>query len=879
MADKKTKLSPMMVQYFQIKAQYDDAILFFRLGDFYEMFFDDAKIASRELDLVLTGRDCGQEERAPMCGVPFHSADSYIAKLVSRGYKVAICEQLEDPAKVKGLVKRDVIRIITPGTVIESSMLDDSANNYLGCVFCGDNDIGICFADVSTGEFHITVVDGDDSDSKMINQLSTYSPREIIVNSKAYENDVLKNFAAKTNAGLEKLDDDDFDFDRATDLIVETLREDEISSLKIGHSRSAARALGAVIGYLRSTQKKDDIETPSQVDFYDEEQYMNLDISARRNLELTKSMMTGDKKHSLLWVIDKTKTAMGKRMIRSWIERPLMSIAKITKRQNAVGELVDSPMIRDGVREELSGVNDIERLMARVVYSTANAKELKALQYTIEKMPAIKESLAGVSSGLLKEIHANIDLLEDVRSLIEKAIVDEPPFSLREGGIIKQGYNNEIDSLKNIMNDGAGVIASIENEQRQITGIPKLKVGYNRVFGYYIEVPNAFKDMVPDSYIRKQTLTNCERFITQELKELEGKIIGAKDRSTALEYEVFCDVRSAVAQQVQRLQKTARAIAALDVLASLAQTAVNNNYVCPVITNDGVIEIKDGRHPVVETLLNDVLFVPNDTKLDRDENRCAIITGPNMAGKSTYMRQIALITLLAQVGSFVPASSARIGIVDAIFTRVGASDDLATGQSTFMVEMNEVADILKNATPNSLIILDEIGRGTSTFDGMSIARAVLEYVCKKKTLGAKTLFATHYHELTAMESVIDGVKNYSIAVKKRGDDITFLRKIVAGGADQSFGIEVAKLAGVPDSVVKRAKVILKQLEANAVKIDFTAVENDETDDDSNDIQYNFSAEGRQEIFEILKAVDINTLTPIEAMQTLYDLKKKAQEFS
>lgn len=879
MADKKTKLSPMMVQYFQIKAQYDDAILFFRLGDFYEMFFDDAKIASRELDLVLTGRDCGQEERAPMCGVPFHSADSYIAKLVSRGYKVAICEQLEDPAKVKGLVKRDVIRIITPGTVIESSMLDDSANNYLGCVFCGDNDIGICFADVSTGEFHITVVDGDDSDSKMINQLSTYSPREIIVNSKAYENDVLKNFAAKTNAGLEKLDDDDFDFDRATDLIVETLREDEISSLKIGHSRSAARALGAVIGYLRSTQKKDDIETPSQVDFYDEEQYMNLDISARRNLELTKSMMTGDKKHSLLWVIDKTKTAMGKRMIRSWIERPLMSIAKITKRQNAVGELVDSPMIRDGVREELSGVNDIERLMARVVYSTANAKELKALQYTIEKMPAIKESLASVSSGLLKEIHANIDLLEDVRSLIEKAIVDEPPFSLREGGIIKQGYNNEIDSLKNIMNDGAGVIASIENEQRQITGIPKLKVGYNRVFGYYIEVPNAFKDMVPDSYIRKQTLTNCERFITQELKELEGKIIGAKDRSTALEYEVFCDVRSAVAQQVQRLQKTARAIAALDVLASLAQTAVNNNYVCPVITNDGVIEIKDGRHPVVETLLNDVLFVPNDTKLDRDENRCAIITGPNMAGKSTYMRQIALITLLAQVGSFVPASSARIGIVDAIFTRVGASDDLATGQSTFMVEMNEVADILKNATPNSLIILDEIGRGTSTFDGMSIARAVLEYVCKKKTLGAKTLFATHYHELTAMESVIDGVKNYSIAVKKRGDDITFLRKIVAGGADQSFGIEVAKLAGVPDSVVKRAKVILKQLEANAVKIDFTAVENDETDDDSNDIQYNFSAEGRQEIFEILKAVDINTLTPIEAMQTLYDLKKKAQEFS
>ncbi len=878
MGNKGTKLSPMMVQYFQIKAQYNDAILFFRLGDFYEMFFEDAKIASQELDLVLTGRDCGQEERAPMCGVPFHSADSYIAKLVSRGYKVAICEQMEDPATVKGLVKRDVIRIITPGTVIESNMLEDGVNNYLCSIFTGDKDMGICFADVSTGEFHITVLAGDDVENKLVNQLSTYAPKEIIINSKSLDYHQLESFAKRLNAGVEVFDDDKFDFDNATSLIIETLKKDEISSLGIGHSKSAVCALGAVIGYLKETQKKNEIEVPSEIDFYDEEQYMNLDISARRNLELTKSMMTGDKKHSLLWVIDKTKTAMGKRMIKSWIERPLMSIPKIVKRQNAVGELVDSPMMRDDIRESLTGVNDIERLMTRIVYGTANAKELKSLQYTIEKLPEIKKTLSSSSSALLKDIYNGIDLLEDVRSLIKNAIVDEPPFSVREGGLIKAGYNEEVDSLKAIMTDGAGVIASIENEQREITGIPKLKVGYNRVFGYYIEVSNSYKEMVPETYIRKQTLTNCERFITQELKELEGRIIGAKDRSVALEYEVFAAVRNTVAGEIQRLQHTAKSLAVLDVLAALAQVAVNNNYVCPIISNDGVIDIKDGRHPVVEALLEDAPFVPNDTILDKEDNRCAIITGPNMAGKSTYMRQIALITLLAQVGSFVPAKSAKIGIVDAIFTRVGASDDLATGQSTFMVEMNEVATILKNATSSSLIILDEIGRGTSTFDGMSIARAVLEFVCKKKSLGAKSLFATHYHELTAMEGMIDGVKNYSIAVKKRGDDITFLRRIVIGGADQSFGIEVAKLAGVPDSVVKRAKVILRELEANAVQIEFKA-EDSIIEEEENDIQYNFTANGKQEILEILKTVDVNTLTPIEAMQTLYDLKKKAQELS
>lgn len=873
----KQKISPMMEQYFQIKKDYTDVILFFRLGDFYEMFFDDAKIASKELDLVLTGRDCGQEERAPMCGVPFHSADSYIAKLVSRGYKVAICEQMEDPATAKGIVKRDVIRIITPGTVIEGNMLDDGVNNYLASIYAGEKNTGMCFADVSTGEFHITLIDGEDTENKIINQLSTYSPREIIFNKRAGEFSSVINFASsRLEASVEYPDEESFDFEACSSLIMETLKKEEIASLDIGHSRETVCALGSVIAYLKNTQKKNSIEPPSEVEFYDSSRFMNLDMSARRNLELIKSMMTGDKKHSLLWVIDKTKTAMGKRMIRSWVERPLLSIPKIVRRQNAVGELYDNAMLRDTAREALVGVNDIERLMTRIVYGTANAKELKALQNTISALPTIKGALSDVSSAMLCDIESDIDLLEDVGDLIERAIVDEPPFSVREGGIIKEGFNKDIDELKAIMDDGAGVIASIEAQQRELTGIPKLKVGYNRVFGYYIEVSNSYKEMVPDSYIRKQTLTNCERFITQELKELEGKILGAKEREIALEYELFTSVRESVAGEIQRLQTTAKALARLDVLCSLAQVAVQNNYVCPQISNDGVIDIKDGRHPVVEALLDGAPFVPNDTYLDKNDHRCAIITGPNMAGKSTYMRQTALITLLAQIGSFVPAKQAKISVVDAIFTRVGASDDLATGQSTFMVEMNEVASILKNATADSLIILDEIGRGTSTFDGMSIARAVLEFVCKKKTLGAKTLFATHYHELTAMEGLVEGVHNYSIAVKKRGDDITFLRRIVKGGADQSFGIEVAKLAGVPDTVVRRAKVILKELEKNSVPIEFKA-DDAVVEEPEEDIQYNFKANGTNEIMEILKTVDINTLTPIEAMQTLYDLRKKAEE--
>lgn len=877
MAGKKQNgLSPMMEQYFDIKSRYPDMLLFFRLGDFYEMFFEDAKIASEELDLVLTGRDCGQEERAPMCGVPFHSADNYIAKLVNRGYKVAICEQLEDPKFVKGLVKRDVVRIITPGTVIERSMLDDAVNNYLCCICRLESVTGLCFADVSTAQFHLTAVKGGDAEEQIIDQLSSYQPKEVLVNSQALDfTDAAKFIKQRLNTKTQLLDDEKFDFEGATNVILETLKKEEIESLSLGSSKPVVCALGAVIDYLKEVQRKDEIEAPADIDYFEDDEYMKLDMNARRNLELTSSMMTGDKKHSLLWVLDKTKTAMGKRMIRNWLERPLMSAAKITRRQNAVGELADNPEMRDKTRAALTGISDIERLMARIAYSTANAKELKSLQATCERLPKIKELILGCSSVYLKEIYHSIDTLSDVCELIESAIVDEPPFSLREGGMIKRGYSAELDELKDIMEDGAGVIASIEAKQREETGIPKLKVGYNRVFGYYIEVTNSYKDLVPDTYIRKQTLANCERYITQELKDLEGRILGAKDRAVALEYDVFCSVREKISLEVQRIQKTAKALAALDTLAGLAEVAVTNNYVCPQINSGGCIEIKDGRHPVVEALMDGAVFVPNDTVLDKNENRCMIITGPNMAGKSTYMRQIALIVLMAQIGSFVPARSASIGIVDAIFTRVGASDDLATGRSTFMVEMSEVSSILKNATTDSLIILDEIGRGTSTFDGMSIARAVLEYVCKKKTLGAKTLFATHYHELTAMEGLLDGVKNYSIAVKKRGDDITFLRRIVKGGADESFGIEVAKLAGVPDSVVRRAKVILKELEQNKIDIEFKA--EDAVVEEEEDIQYNFSANGKNEILEILKATDVNTLTPIEAMQTLYDLKKKAEE--
>ncbi len=873
---KKNELSPMMQQYFNIKKDYPGVLLFFRLGDFYEMFFDDAKIASEELDLVLTGRECGQNERAPMCGVPFHSADNYIARLVAKGYKIAICEQVEDPATAKGIVKRDVIRVITPGTVIESNILEDGTNNYLCAIFKGTSTTGICFADISTGEFHVTTVRGDDEENKIINQLSSYSPKEILVNDSANNLDnVVKYVTNQFNATITPLENEAFDYNSANHLILESVSADERINIAKQNSQDAICALGAVIGYIKDNRKTDKTDFESTIDFYEEDEYMLLDMSARRNLELTKSMMSGDKKHSLLWVVDKTKTAMGKRMIRLWLERPLTNLPSIIKRQNAVSELFDDNIKRDNIRELLSGINDIERLMSRIAYSTANAKELLTLSNTASYLPKIKDEINGFNSQLIKNIHSNIDTLDDIKELINTSINDDKtPITLRDGGMIKPGYSAEVDELRDIVNGGANVLSQIEEREKERTGIPKLKVSFNKVFGYFIEVTNSYKNMVPDDYIRKQTLTNCERYITGELKELEGKVLGAKDKLVSLEYELFCQIRSKISEESHRIQQTAKALATIDVLSSLAEVAYVNNYCCPKITTDGVIEIKEGRHAVVETL-TDGVFVPNDTYLDRNDNRCAIITGPNMAGKSTYMRQIAIISLLAQIGSFVPAKSANLGIVDAIFTRVGASDDLATGRSTFMVEMSEVSNIIKNATSNSLIILDEIGRGTSTFDGMSIARAVLEYVVKKKTLGAKTLFATHYHELTAMQDMIDGVNNFSIAVKKRGDDITFLRRIVKGGADQSFGIEVAKLAGIPDSVIRRAKAILKELEANKVEINFnndTVI--DEVDDE---IQYNFNTNSKDEILELIKAIDINTISPIEAFQTLIDLKNKTDK--
>lgn len=868
------KLSPMMEQYLQIKNDYPDTILFFRLGDFYEMFFDDAKIASEELDLVLTGKLCGLEERAPMCGVPFHSCEGYIAKLVSRGYKVAICEQMENPALAKGIVKREVIRVITPGTVIESSMLEDGQNNYLCSIHACENETGVCFADVSTGEFYVTAISGSDVPAKINNQLATFQPREILLNPSAAAMDLVVRFIKARLGAFTETADDLTDYSDAAALVEQTLNPAELQNLVSQNSPASVFAVAAVIRRLQDTRKQTAIETPTAVEVYSENQYMALDMSARRNLELTRSMMTGDKKHSLLWVIDKTKTPMGKRLIRRWLENPLLSIPKITRRQNAVAEMTDAVVKRDKIRQALTGVTDMERLVTRIVYGAANARELRTLCAAIGHLPGIKALLAGASSAFVQQIEADIDELQDIAEQIDCAIEEEPPFTLREGGLIKAGYNAELDELRSIMNDTAGLIAEIEEREKAATGIPKLKVGYNKVFGYYIEVTNSYKGLVPDTYIRKQTLVNAERYITDELKKLESRIIGAKDRSTALEYELFCAVRKSVADSSERIQSTARALARLDTVCSLAEVAEKRGYVCPRVDDSGEIRITDGRHPVVEALLDGGVFVPNDTLLDKNDNRCAIITGPNMAGKSTYMRQIALIVILAQMGSFVPASSAQIGVCDAIFTRVGASDDLATGQSTFMVEMNEVATILKNATASSLIVLDEIGRGTSTFDGMSIARAVLEYVCKKRTLGAKTLFATHYHELTAMEGMLDGVKNYSIAVKKRGDDITFLRRIVRGGADESFGIEVAKLAGVPDSVVRRAKAILKELEANKIEIDFKAEE--AVQEEPEEIQYNFASEAREELIRILQATDVNTLTPIEAMQTLNDLVQKSR---
>ncbi len=861
------ELSPMMKQYFQIKEENKDSILFFRLGDFYEMFYDDAKLASKELELTLTGRDCGQEERAPMCGVPYHSAESYIARLVAKGYKVSICEQTEDPAKAKGIVRRDIIRVITPGTVMESSMLDESENNYICSMYADKAYVGIAFCDISTGQLFVSQFKTDRSFSQLTEQLTSYSPKELLIAGKLAGNKMLGVFIKEklSNACVSHPDEKTCGLLECTAVVENHFSRENVA--KIADMREVIIALGVLMSYLKDTQKTG-LERIDNIEFYTEDQYMKLDYNTRRNLELTKTMIAKEKKHSLLWVLDKTKTAMGKRLMKFWVEHPLLNITTILKRQKAVEELVGDTVNRLEITANLTGIFDIERLMTKIVYGSANARELRSLWQALTNLPALKAALEPMRSKLLHEIYRDIDPLEDIRELIDSAIVDEPPFSVREGGLIKEGYSAPLDEIRHDMTDSTSLLARIESEQKELTGIPKLKVGYNRVFGYYIEVTNSYKELIPETYIRKQTLTNCERYITPELKELESRILGAKDRSFAIEYELFNSVREQVALNLDRIEKTAKAIAVLDVLASLANVAADNRYTRPELSQSSVIRLKDSRHPVVEALLDNAMFVPNDVLLDNMEDRIAIITGPNMAGKSTYMRQVALIVLMAQMGSFVPASYAEIGLCDAIFTRVGASDDLASGQSTFMVEMNEVANIVSHATSKSLLILDEIGRGTSTYDGMSIARAVLEYVADKKKLGARALFATHYHELTVMEELLDGVKNYNIAVKKRGDDITFLRRIVPGGADESYGVEVAKLAGLPDSIIERAKEILAELNSAAPR-EYTAQPPAVQEED---MQLSLMPSTDGVIEKKLRAIDVNTLTPIEAMNILYELK-------
>lgn len=869
------ELSPMMRQYLEIKKNYEDTILMFRLGDFYEMFFEDAKTVSRELELVLTGRDCGLEERAPMCGVPFHSVDSYLARLIAKGYKVAICEQMEDPSTAKGIVRRDVVRIVTPGTVIESNMLDETQNNFLCSIFFRDGAAGVCFADVSTGAMHLTDIDGKMCENKIINELARFMPSEIIFNREASSLKAVKAFINdKCSALVETFEEDYCLLNEASAAICSQFGCNIPDDVAHGISAQSIMSAGICLKYLREVQRTE-LSNIRSLDYYSESGFMKLDLAARRSLELTRTMRSNDKRGSLLWTLDKTCTAMGKREIREWLDRPLTNPAKIIGRHNAVDELTQDAMLCGNIAASLSGINDIERLITRISYGTANAKELRALSAAIDRLPDVKANISGCRSALLTEIRTSIDALDDISSLINTAIVDEPPFTVREGGMVRDGFNAELDELRAIVNDGKGFLANIQQREQDRTGIKKLKIGYNRVFGYYIEVSNSFKELVPEDYIRKQTLANCERYITQELKELEAKVLGAQGRIVQLEYEIFSQVRNKTAAQLGRIQRTANAVARLDVLRSFAASALENGYVRPEITDSSTLKITDGRHPVVEKMLGGMPFVPNDTELDCEGNRCAIITGPNMAGKSTYMRQIAIIVIMAQAGSFVPARSAVIPIVDSVFTRVGASDDLSGGQSTFMVEMSEVASILKNATSKSLIIFDEIGRGTSTYDGMSIARAVLEYAADKKKLGAKTLFATHYHELTELENTVDGVKNYNISVKKRGDDITFLRRIVRGCADGSYGIDVAKLAGVPDSVVKRARQVLSQLESDEPRS--ASAPNYFSSVDDNDMQLSFASNAGSEIVDELKTLDINTLTPIEAMSVLYKFVQKAKE--
>ena len=875
------ELTPMMKQYMQTKEEYKDCILFYRLGDFYEMFFDDALTASKELEITLTGKNCGLEERAPMCGIPYHAVDSYLNRLVSKGYKVAICEQVEDPKTAKGIVKREVIRVVTPGTNLDTQGLDETKNNYIMCIVYMADRYGLSIADVTTGEYLVTELD---SQTKLLDELYKFMPSEIVCNEAFYMSgmdlDDLKN---RLHMAIYSLEAWYFDDALCRETLQEHFKVASLEGIGLSDCECGMIASGALLKYLEETQKNS-LSHMSRLTRYATGNYMVLDSATRRNLELVETLREKQKRGSLLWVLDKTKTAMGARTLRKYVEQPLIDKASIVKRLDAVAELKDNAICREEIREYLNPVYDLERLVGKITYQSANPRDLIAFQSSLSMLPSVKYILKDMESDLLREIYEELDPLEELCDLVGRAIQEEPPLAMKEGGIIKDGYNDEVDRLRKAKSEGKNWLADLETREREKTGIKNLRIRYNKVFGYYLEVTNSFKELVPDYYTRKQTLANAERYIIPELKELEDTILGAEDKLCALEYELYCEVRNTIAAELTRIQRTAKAVAKLDVIASLALVAERNNYVRPKINEKGVIDIRDGRHPVVEKMIPNDMFIANDTYLDDKKQRISIITGPNMAGKSTYMRQAALIVLMAQLGSFVPASSANIGLVDRIFTRVGASDDLASGQSTFMVEMNEVANILRNATSKSLLILEEIGRGTSTFDGLSIAWAVVEYISNSKLLGAKTLFATHYHELTELEGKISNVNNYCIAVKEKGDDIVFLRKIVKGGADKSYGIQVAKLAGVPDPVINRAKEIVEELVTADItgKVKDIAVQGSETKkkpqkklDEVDLTQFSlFDTVKDDDVLNELKELDISHMTPMDAMNKLYQLQNK-----
>ena len=871
---KRMNMSPMMQEYCKTKEEYKDCILFYRLGDFYEMFFDDALLVSKELELTLTGKDCGLEERAPMCGIPFHAADTYINRLTERGHKVAICEQVEDPKKAKGLVKRAVIRVVTPGTTLDATSLDESKNNYLMSIVSIADRFGCAIADITTGDCFLTEVPNS---QKLVDEINKFSPAEIICNDSFFMSGVdTDDLKERLGICIFSLDAWYFDDDTCRKELREHFHVTNLEGLGISDYDSGIIAAGALFLYLKETQKTA-LSQMTTIRPYTAERYMLIDSSSRRNLELVETLREKQKRGSLLWVLDKTKTAMGARTLRSFVEQPLIDAEEINRRLEALEELNEKPMLRDEIREYLNPVYDLERLVSRISFKSANPRDMVAFASSLEMIPYIKQVLKDFQAPILKEIYEDMDSLEDITDLIKHAIVDEPPLAQKDGGIIREGFNEDVDKFRSARTDGKKWLTELETKERERTGIKSLKIKYNRVFGYALEVTNTFKELVPENYIRKQTLANAERYITEELKNLENMILGAEDKLYALEYELFSNVRDKVGQEVIRIQRTAKAIAGLDVFASLALVAERNHYVRPKVNEGGIIDIKGGRHPVVEQMIDNDMFIANDTYLDNTKKRVSIITGPNMAGKSTYMRQTALIVLMAQIGSFVPADKAVIGIVDRIFTRVGASDDLASGQSTFMVEMTEVANILRNATAKSLLILDEIGRGTSTFDGLAIAWAVIEHISNTKLCGAKTLFATHYHELTELEGKLSGVTNYCIAVKEKGDDIVFLRKIVKGGADKSYGIQVAKLAGVPDSVINRAKELVEELSdadiTAAVKDLASPKKKPKVEMDMAQMSL-FDTVQDNDIIEELKGIDIGNLTPMEALNTLYNLQNK-----